>query len=99
MNWTNIESKKNDSFMTQTPIPCKSVHPHDYPGFDWIPAYITIASASGYSFMTVYMAFIVVGSTFLNGLVLVATYKFKVSFILQVLYCALEQHSTFVCIK
>lgn len=60
-------------------FPYRIEQPRFLPGYEWIPKHIDIVGRSTYSFMTVYMSFLFVISTFLNSLVVIATIKNKVS--------------------
>ena len=58
---------------------CQDVNPYLRANFGWVPQHIWIAPRHYYSYLAIYMTFLTSLCCFLNGIVLVATIKFKVS--------------------
>ena len=64
---------------TQTPYN-ESTNPYVLYGDGWVPDYVEIVSRGYYTFLAVYMTVLFILSCFFNSVVIVATIKYKVSF-------------------
>ncbi|CAK8698222.1 unnamed protein product [Clavelina lepadiformis] len=77
--WTYNSNVSLSSTATVPEIPqCKDLNPYVLKGDGWIPQHIEIADRAVYTCIAIYMTFLFLFSTSFNGIVIAATYKFRV---------------------
>ena len=78
---TNASLDELNSALQEKMSLCQNLNPYVMKNDGWIPKHIWIAPRTWYSYLAIYMTCLTILCCFLNGIVIVATIKYKVIYL------------------